>query len=128
MQEVLLSLWRYRHTLRPEASGSDERNWVRWHCRSVWSHRQRRPSLPMLSIGTLDDLSEETTDHRELVEDLAEGLDERERRLLDLYFQGYSIAEAGHQLGVGRKNAYRIYRQIVKKMRNNLKTIENGKR
>lgn len=127
MQEVLLSLWRYRHTLRPEASESDEHNWVRWHCRSVWSHMVRRPSLPMQDLAALDELPGETNDCHELVEELAVNLDDRECRLLDLYFQGYNIAGAGRMMGLGRKNAYRIYRQMVKKMKNNLKTIENGK-
>ena len=120
MQEVLLSLWRYRHTLRRDATAKDERNWVRWHCRSVWSHQQRRQQLPTVSLDALGDLPDGEADYHGLVEDLATGLDGRERNLLELFLQGYSIAEAGRLLGLGRKNAYRLYHEMVKKMRDNL--------
>ena len=42
IQEVTTQLWHYRHKLRPDATPGEEREWVRFHCRSVFAHSIRK--------------------------------------------------------------------------------------
>ncbi len=58
---------------------------------------------------------------RRFLADALAGLDEREQRLMSLvYFQGWTLAEAGRQLGLSRSWACRIHRKAVARLRKKL--------
>ena len=59
MQECLVSIWRRLPTLRADCTAREEKAWVRWCCRSVFSHlhRQHRLSVTGLTPDMTDTLA-----------------------------------------------------------------------
>ncbi|MBR1766395.1 MAG: sigma-70 family RNA polymerase sigma factor [Bacteroidales bacterium] len=127
MQECLAALWHYRHTLRPDATAPQERLWVKYHCRSVFSHRKRRHRIPTLHLDqqTLSptgnpDLPD---DPRELIDELASSLSPSEHRLLGLILEGYSIAEISSILGIRPASVSQSRYRIIEKMKQQSKKL-----
>lgn len=117
MQEAVTALWHYRHTLRPEATAQQERLWVKYHCRSVFSHRRRRKNLDTVPLNEKIDFAEPTNSHRETIEDLAIGLTLHEHQMLDLLLEGYNIAEIAELMNIKPASASTLRQRIIAKMR-----------
>jgi RNA polymerase sigma factor (sigma-70 family) len=121
MQDCLAALWHFRHTLRPDASPAQERLWVKYHCRSVFSHRKRRwePQFTPLDEDRLP--AEEPPDNRAVIEELACNLSDRERHILDLILDGYSRSEIAALLDLKAGTVTQIRFRIIEKMKQELK-------
>lgn len=131
MQECLVSLWLRLPTLRAGCTAQEEREWVKWCCRSVFSHllRQHRLSMTGLTAGMADTLAipvEDSSDAHELVEDLASGLTRREQRALALIIEGYNQKETAAILGIRADSMARLRQRIVQKMRQRLEEIKKS--
>ena len=123
MQEAMLALWHYRHTLRPDASAAQERQWVRLHCRSVFDHQRRRPVVETVPLE--DTLGVAADDDRcaEMIDRLADGLSDREHRVLGLLLDGYTDGEMAAALRIGEAEAKRLHATVIEKMK---RTAENN--
>ena len=117
MQEVAIALWHYRHTLRPDATPQQERLWVKYHCRSVFSHRRRRRTIETETLGEQHDAAEPVDGLRETIEDLAADLNPHEHELLELLLGGYSVAEIAEQMHIKAASVSQLRQRIVIKMR-----------
>lgn len=116
-QDIILALWTGWKRYRPTARSI---TWV-WRIAlntsiSWWRNRQRQvPSepLPPYEIAASDDSQEAA-----LINHLASCLTPPERRLLDLYLEGWSMKEIGVMLGMSETNVQTKISRIKKKMRN----------
>lgn len=117
MQEVATALWHYRHTLRPDATAQQERLWVKYHCRSVFSHRRRRHTIETEPLGEQHDTAEPVDSHRETLEDLATCLTPHEHELLEMLLNGYSVAEIAERMHIKAASVSQLRQRIVIKMR-----------
>lgn len=118
VQECLLTLWHYRHTLRPGATQGQERQWVKYHCRSVFSHRNAKYRPWIVSLDEMQPLpQEEPPDNRERIEELARHLTDYEHRVLNLILDGYSLGDIAALLGIKTKSVSQIRYRIIEKMK-----------
>ena len=117
VQECLLALWHYRHTLRPDANEKQERLWVKYHCRSVFSHRNARPTIETTTLDEARTVAEENIDTRSLIAELATTLSDSEHRVLDLILNGFSTAEIAELLGVTAATISQTRYRIIEKMK-----------
>lgn len=120
-QEVFLDLWSNMPLFNPSYGRWAQRRWVEMRCRGVfsrWLRGRRDPGVPLEGV---DDLLAESPpdDLREVVEELAAGLSPRERQVLDLLMEDYSVGEIAAMLGLGPRNVSQIRQRIIKKMRKN---------
>ena len=133
LQMCYISLWRYLPTLREDAAPWQERAWVAWQCRSVFSHfRQRRREGIWEPIDSrlAETLTEPNLEElRERLEELAEPLNSYERRAFDLMAEGCSAEDLAEELGIKRKSAVQLRYRIIKKIREhfNIKPYEDKK-
>ena len=118
MQDCLAALWHYRHTLRPDANERQERLWVKYHCRSVFSHLNARHSIDTTSLDEARTIAEETVDKRALINSLATTLTEYEHRVLDLILDGYTTAEIAATMGIKAASISQTRYRIIEKMKN----------
>lgn len=116
VQCVLEQLWQYRDKLRKGSSELQERLWVKYHCRSVFSHRRRKKRPMAASIDGVE-VAAPVESARETLLDMADDLNERERRLLQLLLEGYQQAEIAEMMGLKVKNVSQIRFRMVEKMR-----------
>lgn len=114
-------MWRKRESLREGATESEERIWIRWQCRSVAEHRGRRKTPVMVPLDE-QEFHDDTSDaeRRELLLSLAEGLNDSERKLLDLLLEGYSTAEAAEKMGMKAHTADQLRYRMIQKMKEKL--------
>ena len=120
VQRVYLAILDNRESLRPDSGERQAKAWVRWQCRGVISHwrrsRRRRGWVPLdeniCQLAATDD-----TSSRELIDELASRLPERDRRLLNMVLQGYSHAEIAAAMGLTTNNVNVIYSRIITRMR-----------
>ncbi len=117
MQDCLADLWHYRHTLRPDANEKQERLWVKYHCRSVFSHRNARPTIETTTLDEARTVAEENIDTRSLIAELATTLSDSEHRVLDLILNGFSTAEIAELLGVKAATISQTRYRIIEKMK-----------
>lgn len=117
MQDCLAALWHYRHTLRPDSSERQERLWVKYHCRSVFSHRNNKPALETTPLDEARAMAEESVDIRALLAELATTLSDNEHRVLDLIVDGYSPAEIAELLGIKAATVSQTRYRIIEKMK-----------
>lgn len=131
MQEVLASLWRHRHDLRPGASDGEERVWIRFHCRSVASHLRRKKNIATVSLSSLSTRSPYTQEsddwcavdsanNRQTIEDLSSTLTPHERQVLQLMLDGYSNDEIAELLQIKPRSVTQTRWRIVKKMKDEI--------
>jgi hypothetical protein len=67
---------------------------VKYHCRSVFSHRNAKYRPWIVSLDEMQPLpQEEPPDHRERIEELARHLTDYEHRVLNLILDGYSLGD-----------------------------------
>ncbi|MBR1549423.1 MAG: sigma-70 family RNA polymerase sigma factor [Bacteroidales bacterium] len=117
IQDCLLDLWHHRHTLRPDASEAQERLWVKFRCRSVFSHRKETWPYELATLDEARTVADESEDKRRLLEDMACGLNEREHQVLTLILDGYSRQEIAELLDLTPKHVSQIRFRIVEKMK-----------
>lgn len=129
MQDVYVALWTRRDSLRTGATALQEKAWVRWVCRSVLSHHARKAAPPWVPLADPPEEPEpdSSVQQRELIEELAEAVTPRERELLELLLQGYSIAEAAKRMGMKSESASQMRFRMVQKMKeyNDNRTVTN---
>ena len=120
MQDVLLAMWQRRDSLRSDANEWQERAWVRWQCRSVFSHQDRRRRLPMQPLEEEPaDVADGESKRRE-IEALAVGLTDAEHHVLERILDGYSIGEIALELGIKPASVSQTKYRIIQKMRKEL--------
>lgn len=117
MQDCLAALWHYRHTLRQDANEKQERLWVKYHCRSVFSHRNARHTIETTTLDEASSLAEENTDNRKLINELSSTLSDGEHRVLNLIIDGFSTAEIATLLGVKAATVSQTRYRIIEKMK-----------
>ena len=120
LQEVYLLLWERFDGLRPDASPTQERAWVRWQVRSVFYRVGRRRSLDVSTLtdhlaDTMPD--EETARCSETLDELLSTLNGDERKVIQLYLEGYQGDEIGKRMGVSRDAVYQRMHRIILKLR-----------
>ena len=109
--------------LRENASAGEERAWVMWVCRSVWSKHwrlaaNRQSPLPLeehMAVSMPDD--GEGDPAPESVERLASLLPKREQMYFRLMVGGYSDDDIAVYLGVDRKTVITTRHRILKRLR-----------
>ncbi len=114
MQEVVLTIWRYLPSLRPDATPRQERQWIRYVTRRVHhnSKRGHKADLVQLRAEMESDGIDDTASTRDTIAELAAHLKPDDRRLLDLYLDGYTLAEAATLLGISHSAARQRMRRI----------------
>lgn len=117
VQECLAALWHHRHTLRPGATEGQERLWVKYRCRSVFSHQDRVAKPELTTLDEARAVADEPDDSRRLIEEMAQGLNDREQRVLSLILDGYAPAEIGQLLDLSPKHVSQIRFRIIEKMK-----------
>lgn len=117
IQEVLAHLWHYRHTLRPDATAAQERQWVRLHCRSVFEHMRRRPGVETVPLEEAQHVTTGDESHAELIDRLAADLTGRERQVLEWVLDGYTDGEVAAMLHTSTVEARRLHNTVIEKMR-----------
>ena len=122
-QSVLLDLWRAMPLLDPAFSREQQRQWVKSRCRGVCSHHRRRRRKPLLPLGAAMYMAPDEPDFGETIEELAEELDTKERRILDLHLQGYRRREIADALAVSPATITKAFRRIVDKMKKKYQKI-----
>lgn len=132
IRECYTTIWRHKATLPSGAGLLAERSWVFWQCRSTVSHHRRRnrqwwvPFDERLAETIADTDDSET---RELIEDLASDLNERERMLLDLILEGFNNNEIATMTSLAPNIILNLRRSMLRHMRQtydniNKKTID----
>lgn len=93
-QEVRIGLWQYYCAMHRELAHWQEGLWVYWRTRSLLSHRNRRAAVELLRLNAamLDSIAAADNDDAALLDELAECLDDDDRRILDLILQGYAAS------------------------------------
>lgn len=120
VQRVFLALFDNRASLRPGADERQTKAWVKWMCRSTVSHwrraQRRHRWVPLDEEHSLMAAPDDTAD-RELIDELAAHLPQRDRRLLDLVRQGYKPDEIAAIMGLSTANVHTSYSRIISRMR-----------
>lgn len=130
IQRCYLALWRHLPELPADIDRNRETAWVAWRCRSVISQRahHRPPDWLPLDPGMADTLVDDSHDDdvRETLEQLAVGLNERERRYLQLNNEGYTAEEIARQLQTSTPAVYMLRQRVIQKMRDTYNRINNN--
>lgn len=117
-QEVRIGLWQHFCAMQRELPHWKESLWVYWYTRSILSHRLRHTSIELVRLNNvmLDTIAEHSGDDYALLDELAEGLDDSSRRLLDLMLQGYGSDEIAQLEGISmealRARRHRLVDQL----------------
>ena len=117
MQEVLLHLWRYRHTLHVGAGELQEKAWVWIRCRSVFEHLRRRPQVETVPMEEAMQVAAEDTSARDAIDRLATDLTALEHEVLELVLDGYTDGEIGTAMHMTTAEARRMHDTVIEKMR-----------
>lgn len=129
IQRCYLALWRHLSELPADIDRQRESSWVAWRCRSVISQRAHHRPPDWLPLDPSVDASLAVDSHdddvRETLEQLAVGLNERERRYLQLNNEGYSADEIARQLQTSTPAVYMLRQRVVRKMRDTYNRINN---
>lgn len=124
VQEVLEQLWIYREKLRAGVSEWQERAWVKYHCRSVFSHRRRRRCRETVSLDECE-VAEPTNNLRETLLDMADDLTAHEMEVLQLILEGYQPAEIAEKMGVKAHSISQLRFRMIEKMRSTYERKHN---
>ena len=117
VQDVLLTLWRRRGTLREGASQAEEYLWVRFQCRSVLQHFRRSRKPDTVPLDENMPLATESVSYSDIIAELAEGLTDYEHRALELMLDGYSVDDMAKLLGIKPASVSQMRYRIVEKMK-----------
>ncbi len=119
VQDVYHDLWRSLSLLDPDANAEQQRQWVRFRCRGVFSHHDRSAHVVLVPMPEGFDLPNDDKDYRETLELLAQGLTPLEREVYDMMIEGFSRPEIAERLGIKPSSVSSIHSHIVKKMKCN---------
>ena len=123
-QDCYCSLWHYFPTLREGATPIQERSWVIWHCRSVFSHRKyrhRKHQYIPLTREITDTVAEsDDNDARDTIEALATMLTPHERDALLLIADGYCAEDLAKEFGIKHRSAVLLRHRIINKLKDKL--------
>jgi len=121
IQEVTTQLWHYRNKLRPDATPGEEREWVRFHCRSVFAHLERKQDREVETVPLKEaaHVAADEGSHAELLDRLAANLTHQEHRVLELLLDDYTDGEIAFLLHIGENEAKRLHAQVIEKMKRN---------
>ena len=121
IQEVTTQLWHYRHKLHPDVTPGEEREWVRFHCRSVFAHRKRKGEreVEVVPIEEAANVAADEGNHTELIDRLAANLTLQEHRVLELILDDYTDGEIASLLRIGEDEAKRLHASVIEKMKQN---------
>lgn len=121
-QDCYCSLWHYLPSLKENSNYFQERSWVAWHCRSVFSHhneRNRKRQFIPLTKEIADSAAEsDNNEARETIEALAVTLTPYERRAILLIADGYDAEDLAKELGIKHRSAVSLRHRIIDKLRN----------
>lgn len=122
-QDCYISLWHYLPTLRKGASHFQEKAWVAWHCRSVFSHlnyRRRTHQLLPIDENMTDSIREpDNSNLQDTIDSLASQLTAHERSAFYLMAQGYSAEDISKELGIKHHSAVVLRHRIIEKLKKN---------
>ncbi len=120
VQDCYVAIWYHLASLRSGVHALQQAAWVAWQCRSVFSHRKRHTLFEWLPISEqlIDSLpaSSSEADLKEIIEDLATGLNDKEHRILSLILQGFAQREIAEKLEATSENVGKIRQRIIQKM------------
>lgn len=120
VQECYLAIWFRLGTLRRGSIALQQRAWVAWQCRSVFSHRKRKDRPIWLPVDALaESIPSPDNDNslREQIEELAVDLNAKERQLLDLLLEGYQLTEIAHMWGITYSAVKKKKQRMIEKMK-----------
>jgi len=117
IQDVLLKLWHYRHTLRAGSTAAQERQWVRLHCRSVFEHQRRKPTVETVLLDEEFDRATDNGGYREQIDRLAVDLNGEEQQLLELTLDGYTDGEMAEAMQKSEREVARLRKSMIEKMK-----------
>ena len=125
IQEVTTQLWHYRHKLHPDVTPGEEREWVRFHCRSVFAHRKRKGEreVEMVPIEEAANVAADEGNHTELIDRLAANLTHQEHRVLELILDDYTDGEIAFMLRIDENEVKRLHASVIEKMKQNANKI-----
>ena len=123
MQEVTAALWERRARLGHGASFVEERLWVYWEARRVFSremrHERRRLKTFHLGEEAWDVAAPEEESYNEQLQELAAGLSYDEQRLLEFMLMGYSGVEIASLMGISAAAVSKRQRRLMERLREN---------
>ena len=135
VHECYVSIWSHLASLREGSHTLQQTAWVIWQCRSVFSHRYRTGNSILVGnaserfnewpadIVQPDETDPDTSDTRGLLEELATGLKPRERHLLSLIMDGYSLNEIAEMMAMKTEAVKKMKQRMITKMANNSKKM-----
>lgn len=119
MQECYIYIWTYLPNLSSNANWIQQFYWVSWQCRGALSHWKRRKKHEhnLIDLSDVDRFpAHDDSAAKETLEELRQLLNDEERQILDLLWQGYNDREIGQQLqiktGTVKKKRQRLYQKI----------------
>lgn len=121
--EAYLNILTHFHTLRPNSSAMQQKNFVWWYCRDTWKrHWLNTDAISYLPLedhmgATSPDNEDEETLLRESIENIAQLLSRRERMYFRLMADGHSIDDIAKYLGVKRRTVITTRHRILKHLR-----------
>ncbi|MBQ9587532.1 MAG: sigma-70 family RNA polymerase sigma factor [Bacteroidales bacterium] len=120
-QVCYICIWHYLPNLRAGSNNFQERAFVVWHCRSVFSHRRySRLEIPFQPLDkTMEAIASECHDNdaRIVIDELAMRLNPHERRAFLLMAEGYGAKEIAIELGIKHRSAVILKHRIMVKLR-----------
>ena len=120
VQECYIYIWFHLQSLHRNATALQEKTWIAWQCRSVFSHRRRRRSRDWLPIdGYLADVLPDPTNSsvREQIAEMSIDLNESERCTLELMLKGYTVEETAIMQNIKPDSVKKQRQRIVRKMK-----------
>lgn len=121
-QDCYCSLWHHLPSLKENANYFQERSWVAWHCRSVFSHHYNRNKkhqfIPLTKEIADNVVDSDNNEARDTIEALASTLTPHERRALMLIADGYCAEDLAEELGIKHRSAVILRHRIIDKLRN----------
>lgn len=117
VQQVRVALWDRWRSLRKGSNQHMEKAWVIWQCRSVHSHYRRRKRIDTIPLDEELPIHEDEGNALELIEELAVGLSQEERRLLNLLLEGYNQNEIAKAMSLSPSEVSKRHSHMIEKMR-----------
>ncbi len=127
LHEVQTALWLRIDSLKPDTTVLQERLWVIWQVRSVaWNMRRSRRRHSYVALDpSVDGLAApDDSANDEMLDLLAECLDDAEREMLALIRQGFSMAEIAVRQHTTLEAARSRRRRMVDKMRRRAQELD----
>lgn len=116
-QEVMLALWKYMGSLRPDCTVEQERRWVLLRARGILLRMRQAEGLPLVEAEGMPEVAVEPDERDERLPLLLDRLDADDRRLMQMHLDGFSFAEIGTAMGISAAAARMRKSRIMHEMR-----------